>query len=246
WTIRGGVERGISRDEAVRRLVKFHRLRQMGRDWPEPIRHVVVPRMKHPPRADGVIAPGEWDEALSFSGEYPISGTRLDPRRSRTLWYLGVHDETLYVAMSCEDKDVRAFSKRMFESTESVYLGDALEIFLRPDVDQPYYSEILVNPDALVWEVSHKATPSGQWDVLDSKPETKLRAGGKRTAGGYHIEIAIPLRDLKRSGPFRRFSFQLIRTDRNGKDEYRAGVPTPLLYDGHNLYGYVRAEFAGR
>lgn len=218
-----------------------------GLDWKEPRRQVEIPHLPQALRIDGAIAPGEWAGALLFEGEYPLDGTRKLPGTA-TRWRVGWHGEMFCVAAEFRDPEVTSYDYTGFEPGETpMYLGDALELFLRPTEDSPLYYEFLVNPSGKLWALAHVNDPRGSWIRIADRRATGARAAAERTPEGFRVELAVPLAELcgpglRRSpGAGDTFTFMMVRTDRTS-GVYRRAVPVPLLYEGHNIFGYIRAR----
>ncbi len=67
-----------------------------------------------------------------------------------------------------------------------------------------------------------------------------------RTESGWSAEARLAFRELpgyllgNRPEAGQQIRFQLIRTDLSGGRRTYT-TPVPFLYDGHNIYGYIRA-----
>ncbi len=220
---------------------------QRGLAWKEPRRSLTIPHLSTPPRIDGIPEPEEWRESALFEGEFPLDATEKQPGEP-TRWRIGWHGEKLHAAAEFRDPEPEYFDYAGFDGKETpMYLGDAFEFFLRPSDSSRLYYEFLVNPAGKLWALAHVNDPRGSWIRIADHLPTGAEAAAARTPEGYSVELAVPLAELYGPG-FRRtpqsgdrFTFMMVRTDRK-KGEYRRGTPVPLLYEGHNIYGYIEAR----
>lgn len=219
----------------------------MGLDWKVPVPKAAVPRFAVPPEIDGIIKPEEWRDALVYRGEYPLNGTKQSKEHSQTIWRIGWYGNRLYAAAEFRDRDIVSYHGR-FDTPEIMpfYLGDAFELFVRPLGDKPLYYEYLVNPLGGLWALAHVNDPRGSWIRISDDLPTAAKTSVRRTADGYAVELSVPLSE--QCGPWRRrapragdrFSFMMVRANRDGKNYFRT-TPVPLLYEGHNIFGYIEA-----
>lgn len=231
--------------ECVRKVAGFAADMERGFAWREPRRRIRIPELAAAPRLDGVPETDEWHGALTFHGEYPLDATRKNEEPS--IWRFGHREGVLYIAAEFRDHTPEVRRGLSQKSPEPLYTGDSLELFLRPDNRHPCYYELLVNPAGELWTMRHAAKETGSWRILDESFDSDLRAATCIAPEGYSIELAVPLERLYAASPGEtirpgaEFSLMPVRTDRSGTQWLRS-VPVPLLYDGHNLFGYMVAE----
>lgn len=217
---------------------------QRGLNWKEPIRKVEIPRLQAAPKLDGVPEEEEWRKGRSFSGEYPIN--ECQPVNSGIRWWIGWHGEFLYVAAHVPDHSISVSNYRSFDKKQTpMYLKDVFEFFIRPSEDSLLYYEFLVNPDGNSWELAHVNDPFGSWIRISDDLKLNIPTRTVRTPDGYSLEMAIPLRELYGPGFHRspevgdEFRFMMVRSDYSGKNITYFSI-FPLLYEGHNIFGYAR------
>lgn len=223
---------------------------QRGLNWKETRREIVVPRLAVPPRIDGIHASGEWHGAYRFDGEILLDTTRFVPDEP-TRWRIGWHGDKLYAAAEFHDPSPEFYDCTLFDGPDRpMYLGDAFELFLRPSEASLLYYEFLVNPKGKLWCLAHVNDPRGSWLRVADDLKTGAVAAAVRTADGFSVELAVPLSELygpgfrKRPQPGDPFTFMMVRTNRSG-EIYTRSAPVPLLYEGHNVFGYIRARLGG-
>lgn len=233
--------------KSVRRIYDLARNVKRGMDWKFPVRQCMIPFLKNSPEIDGIISGDEWKGALEFRGEYkldmdhPLSG-------SSAVWKVGYDSEHLYFAAVFRDEKVTSYSAHSFRGEEKpFYRGDCFEVFIRPDLNSLHYFEFLQNAKGEEWNMFHVHSDGGRWKTADFEFQAYRKTAVRHENGILTYETAIPFRILfskwsvngARAGD--RFSFMPARCDRNG-DIFRQTVPYPLLYDMHNLFGYMEAE----
>lgn len=232
----------------VRLFARIHDEVRAGMEWKEPPPKATVPRFAASPEIDGIIKPEEWKNALVYQGEYPLNHTERLKEYSQTVWRIGWHGGSLYAAAEFKDRNIVPYHGR-FDTPElqPLYMGDAFELFIRPEKKKPLYYEYLVNPAGSLWALVHVNDPRGSWIRICDDFPTMARTSVRRTETGYSIELSVPLGEqygpwwskTPRAGD--RFSFMMVRTHRDGEVYFRT-TPVPLLYEGHNIFGYVAAE----
>ncbi|MDR0932083.1 MAG: hypothetical protein LBM70_03575 [Victivallales bacterium] len=227
----------LNRDELRRDLARLEREIELGRQWKSPVPTAKIPFTDNPPVIDGKINADEWDGALTYQGEYPLNSEL--PISSEAVWKLQYDKEFIYFAATIFDSEV------IPGSPESPYNGDAVELFLLPDFRLVDYLEAVVSADGNLYTAWAYQSPQRHYDL---KVCTVSRAKAKTslTSGGYTVELKIPfsalpgylLGNAPQKGETMNFMMIRCELDKNGR--YSRNTPTPFLYDGHNIYGYVR------
>lgn len=236
WIVRSGKPQGVSYKKAVRDLAEFSRLTEQAKTWKFRPNKITLPQLQKRPQLDGKLEPAEWDNAYRFFGEYRLNEEIPDIAGKNSRWYIGYADSALYVGAEFFDPDLISWSGTDFSTHQPLYLGDAFEVFLRPQTEKLYYDEYEINPAGKQWELRHKASPFGQWDMLESRTQNfRAESYVKRTEYGFCVEMRIP---AKLQGEF---SFLLLRVHRTADGRVWQTAPFPLLYDPHNIYGYCSA-----
>ena len=245
-----GLQTG-DRAAVVRKLADCRRKLRQGMAWNVHLPEQEIPYMVHAPIPDGKISMREREEALAFHGEHPLGETQKDSRFPDSLWLIGWNGEMLYVAVSFRDeKPELRHGKNGSPKGSELYLGDCLEFFLRPQIQKLPYFECLMNPAGEFWMLSHLPGYWGGFSPIDREcPAPGAIVKGSMHDGFYTIEALLPFRIWhgawcsRAPRPGDRFSFMMLRTNRNGAS-YTVSTPVPFLYSGHNLYGYLRGILA--
>ena len=235
--VRPAVELQVRSDaEAEKRIRRISEEIRRGLAWSLPRQEVRIPFLSRSPEIDGILSPGEYSGAARFQGEIPID-TPTNQTTGNHLWLFGYDPEFLYFAAEFHDSDIR--------TNRIPYLADSAELFLLPEAALNSYWEIVVSPSGDRYTAWHML---GKYGLRSSYPATprKLKTAARRTSRGYCIEIAVPfsaLPSLSDPLPYAGAVLHLMvcRTDlRNGR-ELVFSAPVPLLYGGHNIYGYMKA-----
>lgn len=215
-----------------------------------------IPHLAAAPAVDGQVTAAEWAKAFHADGEYLLDTTELR-NTGRISWYLGWHGSKLYAAVRVKDDAVFALpgttADRGFSGWNRIYLGDCIEIFLRPTLETEHYYEFLVNPDGAAWTLDHVMQDIGFWRTINRHRPSAAAGNACRTADGYTVEWEIPLLEfverylpgnLPQAGD--RFTFTMLHIDAATAPDRAAKRYSirPLLYEGHNIFDYTTAELA--
>lgn len=231
--------------EAVRRLAACGRDAQIGFQWKQKRPLVNVQRLSRKPVIDGHVNAAEWENATLFRGEFQLGESGRNSFTD-TEWRIGVYGNSLYVSACFRDAEQHVVSYAPGGSA-APWLGDSLELFIRPSPEELFYYELVINPDGELCTFWHLNNPYGGYTRLQECVNI-AQARTMRTADGFSVELELPLHNLhpawcrKLPVPGSRFDFILIRTNRNTQT-YTLSAPVPFLYNGHNIFGYIRGIF---
>lgn len=214
--------------ESARRTVKRYRDDSIrGFEWKEPRRCVVIPRVRE--------AGNKWSAALILHGEIPLD----TPGRASgdTVWKICYDEQFLYLRADVADADIRVNPVRPYEA-------DSIEFFIRGSRKLWNYWEIVAAPGVPPVVAVHVFSPvfGQRLTQFGIRPEA-LRITSGRTVRGFFAECTFPFSALPRLDRHLPYSggeleFMFVRTDlRNGR--IHKSSPVPLLYDGHNVFGYM-------
>lgn len=221
-------------DVAARELIeRFRADAERGWAWKAPRREIALPFL---PRLAEREA--DWEKALTFRGEIPLDRDDLAPS-GETVWRVAHDGEYFRWRVDVRDADLRYARPRP-------YKADSIECFIKSDPRLGQYWEVVVGPDGALFTASHQLSrESGLRSTEQWIAPERLAVSGAPIPGGYRVEGAFPFCALARTDgslPFAgaRLEFMLVRTDAKG-DDVAKSAPTPLLYDGHNVFGYLTA-----
>lgn len=222
--------------EARRILTGLRDEIRTGWTWKEAPREVTIPYLSRAPEIDGCVNPAEWADALVFREEYLRSSvTRRTPA---AVWRIGYEREYLYWSAEIPDSDVQVNSRKP-------YMADSLELFVMPEIRLRTYCEVVIHPGPGSYTRWCTTGHGGVYQLCDWTPEG-FHYTVKRTESGWSAEARLAFRELpgyllgNRPEAGQQIRFQLIRTDLSGGRRTYT-TPVPFLYDGHNIYGYIRA-----
>lgn len=233
----------------IPRVAALYRNIRKGLEWKRENAVFKIPFLTHPPEIDGIVLENEWRDALEFREEYPLdSATPLSERNSR--WRIGYDRNCLYFSAQFEDSDIVAWNTvgKYGLKNKAIYEADCFEVFLRPSPAFQHYYEFLTNPEGTSWDMMHCHLKTGRWQPINDRLNLGILRAASIENGKLNYEMAIPLAalygewNLRGIRPGDEFEFMPIRCDRNASG-FRKTTPVPLLYDGHNIYGYIRGVF---
>lgn len=231
WETRAGARRFLDNIEETMRA---------GLDWKHPVPALTIPATRHPPVIDGLIAPGEWDDAWTVQGEYETDSAQWSDSPAR--WYLKYDTRNLYFAAYFPDSD------QVFQNRRHPYFDDSFELFLLPDLRLHTYYELVFTPDGREYIRRVCQGPASKYDLEEFRPAT-LDWQVSRTPDGYSFEGAIGFLDLpgyllgNPPQPGESLRWLMLRTDRSSANAFRKTAPFPFFGNGHNLNGYARGRF---
>ena len=233
--------------EGVPKLAEFYDQLHKADGWKFKAALTDIPVLGKSPVIDGRLEREEgWNDGKLYKGEYILDNQTADPGNSATRWMIGVDKEAFYLAFRCQDCDIIPFcgTREIFSGRrkDPVYDGDAFEVFIRPDLKKPFYVEVQVNADGMIWPLLHKLEPVGSWQVVNSEiTDHSIAAKASRTGDGFLLELRIPFKLLP-GLDLDHFSFMLLRTHRDRKGNCWSSAVCPLLYNAHNVYGFIPAR----
>jgi hypothetical protein len=170
-----------------------------------------VPFLKTPPRIDGIMSPGEWDDASALSGFWYDFGfgsfRHMAPPQTQLQVYSGYDKEYLYFCWSSPiypvDSWLKArgrFPDTLMHPLYGMLFDDHTELEIRPleDLTEGFNRGLLrwdVNPIGTVTDW-HWSTQAGEDMRYAPHAEIKSVADGRR----WVIEYKIPLKSLRYAG----------------------------------------------
>lgn len=221
-------------EQRIRKIIDEVR---RGFQWKSPLRTVQIPLTAKAPVIDGEISGEEWRNALVLKGEVLLN-QELAPR-GNSIWRVMYDQSFLYVAAKFEDENIQI-------NREHPYLGDSLELFLQGEAEMRSYWEIVVSPENDIFTGWHMPGKYGERCSRPGISPRDLKTAAVRTAKGFTVEIAFPFSALPSLSdrlpyPGAALHMMLCRTNRQADGKIAVSAPVPLLYGGHNTYGYINA-----
>lgn len=137
-----------------------------------------------PPTLDGKADEAAWQRATPITQftQWPPA-----PRGERSIRLLWAADG-LYWFATLPDGDIRPFGDR---HNDTLWKGDVVELFIKPDAAKPAYYEFQVNPQGLQVEffIPVPATPLAQ---RQRQAALGMQSAVRRTPQGWQVEARIP------------------------------------------------------
>ncbi len=141
------------------------------------------------PQIDGVVSPEEWDDAAQSYRFIRYGKTAMEEAPTRLL--VKFHGDNLYIAAICYQPDEPTCPVQTRDVV--MWLDDAVEFFLRPDLAKPDYYHFSVNAIGNVYDAKERDNSwnSDAWQVKTSQ-----------APGQWSMEAMIPAEVLGLSGGF--------------------------------------------
>ena len=184
-------------------------------------------RIAAPPPIDGQLDEPSWARLPAAAGfaELGSAGTR---RAFRQTSLRACYDaDALYLGVVCLEPDPASIVAKVAERDGAVWLEDAVELFLQPDLGSARYFHFIVNANGVYYDA---LVQDAGWDA-----DIKVKAA--RFDTHWQLELAIPWRALGQSCPVEgaRWGFNVAREHRPpGAPEWSTWMP---LQEGRQTFG---------
>lgn len=154
-----------------------------------------VPRASAPPVLDGLLDDPVWREALVVELPYETRPAENGPAAVRTRAFIAYDADTLYVAFDAEDPDPSRIRARL-RDRDSAYDDDFVGIVIDTFDDHLRATEFFVNPLGVQMDLFYDDVSGNEDDSWDAIWDS----AGRVHAGGFQVEMAIPMRALRFPG----------------------------------------------
>ncbi|HHN46505.1 MAG TPA: hypothetical protein ENN09_03600, partial [Planctomycetes bacterium] len=190
--------------------------------------------------AQGPVIDGTLDDPVwQASPPWQMGPSVKDePARYRTFARVLFDDRNVYVGVFCGEPDTEGLVAAATLRDSEVWQDDSVEVFIRPDPDEPYY-QLVVNPRGTLMDLS--ADGSRRSLAWDSSAEVKaaVQPGASWTAA-----FRIPMREISAYvGENQAWAMNICRTRyaRGGDtvQEYTWPVMSRRSYHSVNDWGVV-------
>ncbi|MDA0708769.1 MAG: DUF5916 domain-containing protein [bacterium] len=154
---------------------------------------IVAFRTQDPPVIDGRLADAVWQSATAyeaFLSSDPVSGR---PPSEKTVAYAAYDVDNLYFAFRCLDSRPENLTASMTKR-DNISNEDKVGVFLDLYLDQQSAVGFMVNPLG----VQEDVVADDKFDWKESEDFVWYSAG-YRHAGGYDVELRIPLKSIRYS-----------------------------------------------
>ena len=212
-------------------------------------REAQVFRAGGPITIDGKLDEPCWEKAPSLGFFVNTSGTsKVHPvTDAKLLW----DDTNLYVAFTCNDKDVWSTYLRR---DDPLYRQEAVEIFIDADGSRSTYYELQVSPANVIFDVYWGSRRRQRNMAWDSKMKTAVSVDGtlnnhNDTDKSYTVEVAIPHEVIEdapnrppKPGDVWKANFFRMEKKHNGPSKGSMWSPT-MVGDFHALSRFGKLTF---
>ncbi len=146
---------------------------------------VSIPQVSQAPVLDGVLSPGEWDNAAVTTG-FKLVGSAL-PAQAQAAVFLCYDEKALYLGWDCTGEAPDKLIGTSGPVDSPVWKDSAVELFLaNPKWPVGKYAHFMVNyVGTIADEMGNDGTFERNWN-----PDWQVRTS--KTATGYSVEMAIP------------------------------------------------------
>ncbi|NBO19654.1 MAG: hypothetical protein EBV03_10625, partial [Proteobacteria bacterium] len=193
------------------------------------------------PQLDGSFNEDAWQRAQSLTQFHTWRGGETDARQWRMLWC----EDGLYFAAIIHDADIQAFGSR---HNDTLWHGDVIELFLRPDAARPGYYEFQVNPKGQQLEF-FIAARGAAFEQLQAQPPLGMRSVAVKIPGGWQVEGSIPWGAFSETGGIPepgdawRFNVAYFDHDRDRKEAQLGASAALNKPDFHRTEEYDTLRF---
>lgn len=237
---------------AEKELAEIEQDYRTAKSWTSPAPEFTLPRLPEAPVIDGWANEAVWRSARVWRGSFPCSSeTHSD---DGAVWRLAWHGGSLYGSVSFPDRDITFYQGRQGEpwTNKRIWQGDCLEVFIQPDEKIPYYIEFLLRPDDTAWALDHVLPESGFWTTIRFHFQAEVQLAGHVTDNGYELEFGIRLGSLDprwrtkdpQNAESLRMTMVRMNLDVRQREKTVQTSFYPLLYSGHNIFGYAKMTFS--
>jgi len=193
-----------------------------------------------PPKMDGKLTPGEWDNAAHVTFMQTSSG---QPAHAKTDAYLMYDKERLYVGFRCEEPFMDKLHLGATFENADVYDDDCVQLMIAP-----YQSATSYN----YFHFAINALGAGYWcNYLDRPRRPDFQCAGDRQDKSWTAEFSVALKDLK--DPLRDMEYWRINLMRMRlpQHELTSWATTPGYFHSPWCFGRlsgidIDGEFIGR
>ena len=141
---------------------------------------VSVPKVKHAPKTDGIVEPGEWANAAPLA-PFVLVGGEGQPVKPTSIWVM-YDDHNLYVAAVMSDPKPASLKADATEHDGAVWDDDSLELFFDTDDQRKSYIHLAVNPHEIQYDAYMK----------DKTADYRWKARAATLADGWSVELELP------------------------------------------------------
>ena len=204
----------------------------VDQDQPREVPHLAAVHTSRPPLIDGSLDDPAWQSAAAtdaFTQQYPFDGSKPSERTQLRVVY---DDDAIYFGFDCDQINTPIIEKltRRDRDSESEWVW--IQIDSRNEGKSAYMFAVNISGTLADGQIIDQTTYSWEWDE-------NWEGKTARRAGGWSVEIRIPIRVLRFDGslPVQSWGFQGARfiAERQETDlwaYFPRDVATPIAYMG--------------
>ena len=147
------------------------------------------------PEIDGKLDDAAWQRVGALEAFVPYVTTKVDSLKAQTQARVAYDDENLYVAIRCEEPQMKRLDIVGAKRDDNVWIGDSVDVFLAPGPEQTPFYHVIMNPKNVRWDARHEGV-SGD---LSWNPE--YQSATQRGDDYWTVELAIPWATMKMEAP---------------------------------------------
>jgi hypothetical protein len=155
-----------------------------------------LPRSNGAIEIDGVLADGEWSDAVQFELDIETNPSENVPAKVKTTVYIVEDGVNLFVAFDARDPNpaaIRAYLRDRDSAWEDDHVGIALDTYN----DERRAFQFFANPLGVQMDKTHNDVEGGNnWDI-DASWDAIWDSAGQINDQGYVVEMRIPLSQLR-------------------------------------------------
>lgn len=168
-----------------------------------------------------------------------ISAVRMNPElKAHASFKLLASKDKLFILVDAQDKDIKLSrtNRAHRNGSQDIWMDNCIELFFFAENSKKFW-HVLVN-DNNAWSSQTKGRVLMRWTLM---PGANIRS--VKTANGFRVEAAIPLKQLKTTGKDLRFNITRERNVGKDKTEYSTWSSLGMLGNWHAPDNYGTIEF---
>lgn len=179
-----------------------------------PAKRTSVTRALAPPDIDGLLMPGEWDDATVISDLHQVSPVEFSAPSEKTTFYVTYDENALYVAAIAYDDEPDQITARTLRQGGSLNADDTVTVLIDAFNNKRSGYSFSVNPYGVREDgiFTSGTRLSDDWDGI-------WRSAASSSANGWTAEMAIPFNTLTFSPENDTWGFNVSRELRRRNEE---------------------------
>ena len=155
--------------------------------WSAGAKEYPVYKIARAPEIDGKLDDSAWKRLPEARGFMSLDKANSYATQRTTRFKMGYKGDFLYIALECGEPDLKSL-KAVETYRDGWTFDDAVEMFFLPK-DASAYMQLLTNANGARWSKLQNAE-------RETEPPMDWKVASGRTADGWVLEMAVPLRLL--------------------------------------------------